>query len=94
MRSITPKLPLCSIRKGDPYFLNWLNVFVAQVKTDGTLDLLRYEYFDQMAWAIGGDIPEERLSTPEFLKYRFMVEKRIKIEKRRTMVLEKGANYQ
>lgn len=94
LEPVTREFYAFAIRKGDPDFLNWLNVFVAQVKTDGTLDLLRYEYFDQMAWAIGGDIPEERLSTPEFLKYRFMVEKRIKIEKRRTMVLEKGANYQ
>lgn len=29
-----------AIRKGDPDFLAWRNVFIAQIRSDGTLDLL------------------------------------------------------
>ena len=38
-----------AIRPGDPMFLNWLNLFVDQIKIGGTLDLLIYEYFEVMS---------------------------------------------
>jgi len=93
LEPVTREFYAFAIRKGDPDFLNWLNVFVAQIRTDGTMELLRYEYFEQMAWVAGEKSPPEKGNRPLFLKNRFMAEKKAMIEKRRRKALEKGASY-
>ena len=47
---VTQEYYAFAIRHGDPVFLNWLNLFIDQIKADGTLGLLTYEYFEQMPW--------------------------------------------
>jgi len=83
-----------AIRQGDPDFLNWLNLFVDQIRTDGTLDLLKYEYFEVMAWAKESEQREERLNLAQFLKNRFLAEKRATIEQQREAFRDKGAKYE
>ena len=72
-----------AIRPGDPVFLGWLNLFVDQIKIDGTLDLLKYEYFESMAWAGKTAMPTQKLSPAKLLKNRFLERKQILIEERR-----------
>ena len=83
-----------AIRQGDPDFLNWLNLFVDQIRADGTLDLLKYEYFELMAWAKESEQPEKRLNLAQFLKNRFLAQKRATIEQQREAFMDKGANYE
>ena len=91
---VTREFYAFAIRRGDPDFLNWINLFVDQIHADGTLDLLRYEYFQQPAW-IGEEAQQrKRLTRAEFLKNRFVADKRAKIEKRRQAYKGKGDNYE
>jgi hypothetical protein len=83
-----------AIRKGDPDFLIWLNLFVDQIKSDGTLDLLTYEYFDQMAWTRDPGAGKKELNRALFLRNRFVAEKQERIEKRRRAFQGKGDNYE
>jgi polar amino acid transport system substrate-binding protein len=39
-----------AIRKGDPDFLNWLDNFLAQVRNEGTYDVLYQRWFQGTAW--------------------------------------------
>jgi len=39
-----------AVRKGDPDFLNWLNNFLTQVKSDGSYDALYGKWFEGTAW--------------------------------------------
>lgn len=39
-----------AVRKGDPDFLNWLNNFLAQIKSDGSYDALYNKWFEGTAW--------------------------------------------
>jgi polar amino acid transport system substrate-binding protein len=39
-----------AIRKGDPDFLNWLDHFLYQIKSDGTYDALYAKWFESTAW--------------------------------------------
>ncbi|MGH8541800.1 MAG: transporter substrate-binding domain-containing protein [Stenotrophobium sp.] len=39
-----------AVKKGDPDFLNWLNNFLAQIKSDGTYDALYGKWFESTAW--------------------------------------------
>jgi polar amino acid transport system substrate-binding protein len=39
-----------AVRKGDPDFLNWLNNFLTQIKSDGTYDALYNKWFEGTAW--------------------------------------------
>jgi polar amino acid transport system substrate-binding protein len=94
LEPVTREFYAFAIRKGDPDFLNWLNLFVEQIRTDGTLDLLKYEYFEKMAWAAEKGMPEERLSRPKYLQNRFIADKKAMIEQRRQAYQEKGANYE
>ena len=34
----------------DPDFLNWLDNFLAQIKSDGTYDALYHKWFEGTAW--------------------------------------------
>ncbi len=78
-------LPDCSdfaIRHGDPVFLNWLNLFIDQIKTDGTLDLLTHEYFEQMPW-LEKNKGQEKTSRALFLKNKFIARQQEMIKRRR-----------
>ena len=83
-----------AVRQGDPAFLNWLNLFIDQIKIDGTLDLLIYEYFEQMSWAQQKSAPEERLNRAQLLKNKFITRKQNEIEKRRKQFQGTGDKYE
>lgn len=91
---VTREFYAFAIRQGDPDFLNWVNLFVDQVRTDGTLDLLTHEYFEQMAWAGKTLAPKEKLTRAQFLKNRFIADKQAMIEQRRSAFQGKGDNYE
>ncbi len=91
---VTREFYAFAIRPGDPDFLAWINLFVDQIRTDGTLDLLVYEYFEQMAWAGMQSRPESRLNRAQFLKNRFMLRKKAEIEKRRRQFQGNGDLYE
>ena len=83
-----------AIRKGDLEFLSWLNLFIEQVKNDGTLDLLIYEYFDQMSWAnlpLAADAKQTRAT---LMKNRFLARQQELIEKRRKALEPSGDAYE
>ena len=83
-----------AIRPGDPGFLNWLNLFIDQIKNDGTLDLLTYEYFEQMSWAKQTTMPDKKMNRAQLLKNKFMIQKQNEIEKRRRQLQGAGDKYE
>ena len=83
-----------AIRPGDPDFLNWLNLFIDQIKIDGTLNLLIYEYFEQMSWIKQKTAPGEKLNRAQFLKNRFVTRKKTEIERRRREFQGTGDKYE
>jgi len=83
-----------AIRQGDPTFLNWLNLFVDQIKIDGTLDLLTYEYFEQMHWAQQKAVPDKKLNRAQLLKNRFVARRQAEIDKRRKEFQGEGDGYE
>jgi polar amino acid transport system substrate-binding protein len=91
---VTREFYAFAIRQGDPDFLNWINLFVDQIRADGTLALLTYEYFEQMAWTREKTTPEESLTRAQFLKNRFIADKQAKIEEHRSAFKGKGDNYE
>ncbi|BBO67531.1 amino acid ABC transporter substrate-binding protein [Desulfosarcina alkanivorans] len=91
---VTREFYAFAIRQGDPDFLNWLNLFVDQIRTDGTLDLLRYEYFEQMDWAGKEPATPEKLTRAQFLRNRFIADKQAMIEERRQSFQGKGDSYE
>lgn len=91
---VTREFYAFAIRPGDPEFLQWINLFVDQIRMDGTLDLLKYEYFEQMAWTSEKAEPGERLTRAQFLKNRFVAHKKAMIEQRRKAFQGKGDNYE
>jgi polar amino acid transport system substrate-binding protein len=82
-----------AIRPGDPDFLNWLNLFIDQIKIDGTLNLLIYEYFEQMSWTKQKSTPGDKLNRAQFLKNRFVTRKKSEIERRRRVFQGTGDKY-
>ena len=94
LEPVTREFYAFAIRKGDADFLSWLNVFVEEIKSDGTLDLLVHEYFEQMAWAAKPGEPPARQDRAEFLKNRFIIDKKARIEQRRRAFQGKGNNYE
>jgi polar amino acid transport system substrate-binding protein len=43
--------PICmAIRKGDFEFLQWLDTFIAELQSNGTMDALRKKYIVDMSW--------------------------------------------
>jgi len=91
---VTREFYAFAIRRGDPEFLNWLNLFMDQIRTDGTLDLLTHEYFEQMTWASKASEVGERLNRAQFLRNRFVGDKKAMIERRRRAFSRKGDNYE
>ncbi len=83
-----------AIRQGDPTFLNWLNLFVDQIKIDGTLELLTHEYFEQMSWAKQRAMPEKKLNRAQFIKNKFVGRKKAEIDRRRREFQGTGDKYE
>ncbi len=84
-----------AIRKGDPEFLAWLNLFITQIKSDGTLDLLKHRYFVEMRWAGVKTTREARITKAQLLRNKFVAEKQKKLEQKRTHEqLQKGDAYE
>ncbi len=79
---VTKEYYAFAVRKGDLEFLNWLNLFISQIKIDGTLDILVHEYFERMPW-LGRDKEKTKPNRAIFLKNRFIQNKKDNIEKRR-----------
>ena len=94
LEPVTREFYAFAIRRGEPDFLTWLNLFVDQIRTDGTLELLKHEYFEKIAWVIEKAKPEERLSRAQFLKNKFIAHRKVMIEQRRKAFQGKGDNYE
>lgn len=69
-----------AIRKGDFEFLTWLNLFISQVQSDGTMDLLQYRYFVEMPWLPqkAGKVAE--MNKAQLLRNEYMKMKQEKLE--------------
>ena len=83
LEPVTREAYAFAVRQGDPVFLGWLNLFIDQVKSDGTLDLLKYEYFESASWTGKSTLPQEKLTRARLMKNRFLNRKKKMIEKRR-----------
>lgn len=71
-----------AIRKGDPDFLSWLNLFITQLKIDGTMDLLKHRYFVEMKWAGVKTTWEARITKAQLLRNKFVAEKQKLLKKK------------
>ena len=69
-----------AIRKGDLEFLTWLNLFISQVQSDGTMDLLKYRYFVEMPWLAqkAGKVAE--MTKAQLLRNEYMIKKQEKLD--------------
>jgi len=84
-----------AIRKGDPEFLNWLNLFITQLNIDGTMDLLKHRYFVEMQWAGVKTTRESRITKAQLLRNKFVAGKQKKLEQKRNQEqLQKGDAYE
>ena len=80
---VTKEYYAFAVRPGDSVFLGWLNLFVDQIKIDGTMDLLNHEYFQEMAWTKQDKESMKKLTPAEMLKNEFIARKKAMIEIRR-----------
>ncbi len=81
-----------AIRKGDPDFLNWLNLFIDRIKSDGALDLLIDKYFVRMNWASAA--PDTASPTQaRILKDKFLKNKKTQMENQRQQSMNAGAAF-
>jgi len=94
LKPVTHEFYAFAIRQGDPDFLNWLNQFVDQIKSDGTLELLIHEYFEKMDWIKTKKSPLDWENRAEFIKKSFWADEKAKLGERRRAFLGKGANYE
>ena len=69
-----------AIRKGDLEFLTWLNLFISQVKSDGTMDLLKYRYFVEMPWLPQKSGKQAEMTKAQLLRNEYMMKKQEKLE--------------
>ena len=76
---VTKEYYAFAVRPGDSVFLGWLNLFVDQIKIDGTMDLLNHEYFQEMAWTKQDKESMKKL-TPAETKNEFIARKKAMIE--------------
>lgn len=93
LEPVTKEYYAFAIRQGDPVFLDWLNLFIDQIKIDGTLALLHHEYFEQMPWTGKKALPKKKMTRAELLKNEFVARKKAMIEKRRKEVTATSINY-
>jgi len=92
---VTREFYAFAIRPGDSEFLNWLNLFVDQIQADGTLDLLKYTYFENMPLGSRQAVPaKEQMSRARFLQNRFVANRKARIEQLRQAARSKGDNYE
>lgn len=94
LKPVTREFYAFAIRQGDADFLNWLNQFVDQIKTDGTLDLLIHEYFEQMDWVKGRKSPLDAKNRAEFIKKRFFLDEKAKFDQRSKLFRGQGDRYE
>lgn len=83
-----------AIRKGDPDFLNWLNLFIAQVRKDGTLEWLTQRHLVEATGpgAAAAGIPTQ--SQAQWLYQRYWAQRQEMLERRRQEALKAaGAPY-
>ena len=69
-----------AIRKGDLEFLIWLNLFIWQVQSDGTMDLLKYRYFVEMPWLAQKPDKQTEMTKAQLLRNEYMIKKQEKLE--------------
>ncbi|MDF1661437.1 MAG: transporter substrate-binding domain-containing protein [Planctomycetota bacterium] len=50
LKPVTEDAICMAIRKGDLEFLQWLNAFIAELRSDGAIQALRKEYIVDMTW--------------------------------------------
>jgi polar amino acid transport system substrate-binding protein len=83
-----------AIRKGDLDFLAWINLFIAQAESDGTMDLLKHIYLVEMAW-LGLPLTQgATLDKEHLLRNKFLAQKMEMLERRRKEEMKKaGAPY-
>lgn len=94
LKPVTREFYAFAIRQGDADFLHWLNQFVDQIKTDGTLDLLNHEYFEQTDWLEGKKTPLDARNRAEFIKKIFSLNEKAKFDQRRKLLQGKGDRYE
>lgn len=83
-----------AIRKGDSDFLQWLNLFIAQVQTDGTMELLNHRYLVEMPWLGMPTTKEITMSKAQLLRDQFLAKKQEMLERKRQETMKKaGAPY-
>jgi len=80
---VTKEYYAFAIRPGDPFFLGWLNLFIDQIRIDGTMDLLNHEYFQEMAWTKQTPGSPKKVTPAEMLKNAFIARKKAMIDIRR-----------
>lgn len=69
-----------AIRKGDLEFLTWLNLFIAQVEADGTMELLKYRYFVEMPWLAKKPDKQAEMTRAQLLRNEYMLQKQEKLD--------------
>jgi len=77
------------IRKGDLEFLTWLNLFISQVQSDGTMDLLKYRYLEEMPW-----LPQKAGKAPEMTRAQLMRNEYMRMKQEKLEELRKEAPVQ
>lgn len=79
-----------AIRKGDPEFLNWLNLFIRQVESDGTLDLLKYRYFEELPRLTRDRSGSGGMTRVQLMKSRYLELKRERLDAMRKIETPSG----
>jgi len=69
-----------AIRKGALEFLPWLNLFIAQVEADGTMELLKYRYFVEMPWLGKKADKQAEMTKAQLLRNEYMLQKQEKLD--------------
>lgn len=83
-----------AVRKGDPDFLQWLNLFIAQVRKDGTLERLTQRHMVETVWRSGAAAEAPTRSLAQWLYQRHVAQKQEMLERRRREALkDAGAPY-
>lgn len=83
-----------AIRKGDWDFLQWLNLFIATIQTDGTMELLKHRYLVEMPWLGMRQTKEIAQSKAQLLRNRALAQKQETLERKRQGAMKAaGAPY-
>jgi len=90
---VTHEFYAFAIRKGDLDFLNWLNLFIDQIKLDGTLDALIDKYLIRMDWTSPSS-EAMGLTQAQILRDKFLENKKAQIESQRKQSMNAGAAFE